>query len=107
MSTSWFLILFTFILTVHFLAAEPCKRSKHRTHRNSESTTHHKSGVTVGTDDQAGNHGNDSRIRVPTEDPVKYDGAQVFRVFVSNAKSRKRVNDLVDKGGKILNFNFS
>ncbi|KAI5712610.1 hypothetical protein M8J75_009829 [Diaphorina citri] len=98
MSSSWFLVLFTFFLTVNVLLAEPTKRSKHRGHRGEDSTPDVPLNVASVDGAHVGVRSNESRIIVPTEDPVKYDGAKVFRVFVTNAKGRKRVNDLTDKG---------
>lgn len=109
MSNSWFLVLFTLFLAVYITGVEPSKRSKHRGHRGTGSSDR---GVDIpnsqglDSDGRAALHANESRIRVPTQDPVTYDGDQVFRVFVENAKGRKRVNDLVNKGGKNLNHIF-
>uniref|UniRef100_A0A8D8ZAB8 Carboxypeptidase activation peptide domain-containing protein n=1 Tax=Cacopsylla melanoneura TaxID=428564 RepID=A0A8D8ZAB8_9HEMI len=101
MSRSWFLILFTVFLTVHIVFAEPSKRSKHRGYQVSEDTQSkpllHSEPATNGTGVN-GVTDNSGRIIVPTDYRVKYDGAQVYRVFVANSKGRKRVNDLADKG---------
>ncbi|KAL1465084.1 hypothetical protein WDU94_004679 [Cyamophila willieti] len=106
MSRSWFLILFTFFLTVHIALAEPLKRSKHRSHQNSETKGSADSNSNpllhsepaTNPSIAAGVTDNSGRIIVPSDYHVKYDGAQVFRVTVNNSKGRKRVNDLVDKG---------
>lgn len=95
-SSSWYLVLLTLFLAVYTTGVES-KRSKH--HRGNVSLDN-VADVSKGSASDVQVYTNESRIRVPTQDPVSYEGDQVFRVFVDHTKGRKRVNDLVNKGGK-------